>query len=106
MLTLPREFRLIEDGFTRSVVTPYKQARARVEDLRTRGPCRDILRSLQPFVVSIYPKAFLELSLSGALEEVVEGVFVLSPAFNHLYTSYYGMTVGNEITPNPGGLII
>lgn len=101
-----REFRLIEDGFTQSVVVPYNQAQARLEELRKKGPSRHTLRSLQPFVVNIYPKAFQRLSSSGALTEVAEGLFALNPVFDHLYTSNYGLTVGDEIVPDPGGLIV
>jgi len=101
-----REFRLIEDGFTQSIVAPYKQAQARLRDLRNSGPSQEALRSLQPFIVNVYPKAFQRLHSSGALEEVAEGLFALNPVFDHLYNCDYGLTVGDEIDPDPGGLII
>jgi CRISPR-associated endonuclease/helicase Cas3 len=70
-----REFRLIEDGFTESIVVTYKQANARLGELRNRGPSRETLRSLQLFIVNVYPKAFERLHSSGALEEVAETFF-------------------------------
>jgi CRISPR-associated endonuclease/helicase Cas3 len=101
-----REFRMIEDGFTQSVIVPYDQAQARLKEFRRKGPSRHNLRSLQPFVVNIYPKSFQRLSSNDVLEEVAEGLFALNPIFDHLYTSNYGLTVGDKIDLDPGGLII
>jgi len=102
-----RDFRLIEDGFTRPIVVPYKKAHARLEELRDKGPSREILRSLQPFIINIYPNAFNRLYSSGALEEVAESLFALNRLFNGLYDPDFGLTVGDEtIAPNPDDLVV
>lgn len=100
------EFRLIEDGFTESIVVPYKEGHARLKKLLERGPSRATMRSLQPFIVNIYPKTFERLQSNGALEEVADGLFALNPVFTHLYTHTYGLAVEGEIDPEPGDLVV
>lgn len=100
------EFRLIEDGFTESIVVPYKEGQTRLEKLLERGPSRATLRSLQPFIVNAYPKAFQRLHSNGALEEVADGLFALNPMFAHLYTREYGLTDEGEIDPDPVDLVV
>ncbi len=73
-----REFRLIEDGFTKSIIVPYGQAGMHVQELCLKGPTRETLRKLQRFLVNIYPDVFAKLANMGCLEEVTEGIFVLS----------------------------
>lgn len=101
-----REFRLIEDGFTQSVVVPYGDAEARLEDLRGRGPSRESLRGLQPFVVSIYPQSFAQLSRVGALEELAGGLFTLSKPYMHLYDSTFGLMAGDDVQAAPEALVV
>jgi CRISPR-associated endonuclease/helicase Cas3 len=102
--TVGREFKLIEDGFTRSIVVPYGGAEKHLQDLR-KGPTRETLRSLQRFVVNIYPDAFAKFSDVGALEEVVEGIFVLSKPYENLYDRTFGLTTGDEPRANAAALI-
>jgi CRISPR-associated endonuclease/helicase Cas3 len=112
--TVSREFKLIEDGFTRSVIVPYGEANRRLDDLRRLGPNRETLRGLQRFIVNIYPDAFSKLLEAGALEqvkagfkqEVVEGIWVLSPGFEKLYDQKYGLVVGDDPMADPKALII
>ena len=112
--TVSREFKLIEDGFTRSVIVPYGEANRRLDDLRRLGPNRETLRSLQRFIVNIYPDAFSKLAEAGALEqvkagfkqEVVEGIWVLSPGFEKLYDQKYGLVVGDDPMADPKAFII
>lgn len=99
-----REFKLIEDGFTRSIVVPYGEAEKHLQDLR-RGPTRETLRSLQRFVVNIYPDAFAKFSDAGALEEVVEGIFVLCKPYENLYDRTFGLTTGDEPRADAAALI-
>jgi CRISPR-associated endonuclease/helicase Cas3 len=103
--TVADRFQLIEDGFTRTVIVPYGDARQRLEVLRRDGPQRDALRRLQPFTVSIYPKSFESLWTSGALAEVAPGVFALVDAFAQLYDLRFGLVVGDEPAPDPRALV-
>ncbi len=101
-----QEFRLIEDGFVQSIIVPYGQGKLRLEELRNNGPSRHTLRSLQPYIVNVYPKAFQDLRSSGALDEVADGLFALSPVFAHVYSMEYGLTAGEGVRPDPGELIV
>ena len=101
-----REFRLIEDGFTKSVVVPYGQAEAHVQELRSNGPTRETLRKLQRFIVNIYPEAFLKLANVGALEEVSEGIFVLSKPYEDYYDHTFGLVTGDELKADPAALVV
>jgi CRISPR-associated endonuclease/helicase Cas3 len=103
--TVGREFKLIEDGFTNSIIVPYGEAEARLQELR-QGPTRETFRALQPFVVSIYPDAFAKLSRAGALEEVTEGISALSKPYEHLYDQTFGLVVGDEPRADPAALIV
>jgi len=103
--TVARNFKLIEDGFTQTVVVPYGDSPKRLATLRREGPNRESLRGLQRYLVSIYPKAFDELSRAGALEEITEGMFALAPGYGHLYDERFGLTVGDIPPANPEELI-
>jgi CRISPR-associated endonuclease/helicase Cas3 len=103
--TVGREFRLIEDGFTKSVIVPYGEAEARLQDLRLKGPTRQTLRSLQRFIVNIYPDAFAKFIQAGALEEVVEGIFALSKVYEKYYDDNFGLITGDELKADPAALI-
>lgn len=99
-----REFKLIEDGFTKSIIVPYGEAEKHLQELR-KGPTRKTLRSLQRFVVNIYPDAFAKLSAAGALEEVVEGIFVLIKPFENRYDYTFGLMIGDQPQADPAALI-
>lgn len=101
-----RDFKLIEDGFTESVVVPYGDAEDRLRDLRLRGPSRQTLRRLQPFVVNIYRDSFERLSSAGALEEMEGGLFALSMPYKHLYDANFGLSVGDVPKAAPEALIV
>jgi len=103
--TVAREFRLIEDECTKSVIVPYRDAERRVNDVR-RSVTRDGLRSLQPYSVRIYPQAFIQLHQAGALDEVCDGLYAVGPVFAHLYDKKFGLTLNTEFIPDPGKLVI
>ncbi len=54
--TVGHEFRLIEDGFTQSIVVPYGEAEKHLQALRLKEPKRETLRGIQRFIVNIYPE--------------------------------------------------
>ncbi|NLW50824.1 MAG: CRISPR-associated endonuclease Cas3'' [Candidatus Brocadiaceae bacterium] len=104
--TVDRNFRLIEDGFSRPVIVPYGEAPALVADVQRDGPSREARRRLQRYVVSIYPNAFDKLQSAGALEEVVEGLFFLSSAYADLYSERFGLTPGDDTPVGRTDLIV
>jgi len=107
--TVGREFQLIEDGFTQTIVVPYgdapiRIARVRRETALPQGPSKAAKRALQPFTIQIYPSAYANLDRAGALEEIVDGVFTLTAPYSNLYDSVYGLLSGDELKANPAAL--
>ncbi|MBI2817804.1 MAG: CRISPR-associated helicase Cas3' [Acidobacteria bacterium] len=100
-----REFRLIEDGFTKSIVVPYEGVAEHLLRLRTEGPRRETLRNLQRFTVNVYPNAFDKLTKAGALEEVTESIFTLSKPYEKYYDKRFGLTIGDELYADPAALM-
>jgi hypothetical protein len=103
--TVARDFRLIEDECTKSVIVPYGRADGLVNDVR-RFVTREGLRSLQTYSVRIYPQAFLRLRQVGALDEVCEDLYAVTSVYAHLYDETFGLTVNGELTPDPAKLVI
>lgn len=101
-----RQFKIIEDGYMRPVIVPYADASQRLANLQTTGINRSALRSLQPFIVNIHPKAFEMLFRSGALQEAIEGVYCLSPVFPDLYRKDYGLMVDEQPLADPSKLMV
>ena len=104
--SVARDFKLIEDGFTRSIVVPFGDALDRLREVRQFGPSRDGIRCLQPFTVNIYPDAYQRLIYAKALEEVADGIWALTPPYFHMYDAKYGLVVGDEPAPNADALIV
>jgi CRISPR-associated endonuclease/helicase Cas3 len=103
--SVAREFRLIEDGFTRDIIVPYGDGQARLARLRRDGPTREALRSLQPFSVRAHPQTFDALARAGALDELTDGVFALSEPFGRCYDATFGLVTGDEPRADPAALI-
>ncbi len=104
--SVAKNFQLIEDGYTRSIIVPYGDAETRVQRLRHQGPSQENFRSLQPFIVNVYPKGFDRLYQMGALETVSEGIFCLTSLYNHLYDHFLGLLMDEDIPLDPQKLII
>lgn len=88
--TVAGKLRLIDDAST-PVVVPYGAAGERLDALRRDGPDRLLLRSLQPFLVNLFERDVSKLKNAGALEEVVDGVLALVPAFHGMYDPQFGL---------------
>jgi CRISPR-associated endonuclease/helicase Cas3 len=83
-------FRLIEDDWSASVVVPWGEGLARVEELRRFGASRLRLRRLQRFLVQV-PKKTLEAWLSGGAAERVEEIAVLKAVHAAAYHPRFGL---------------
>ncbi len=103
--SVARKLRLIEDASV-PVVVPYGEAEERLASLRRLGPDRLRLRALQPFVVNIFPKDVSNLKEADALEEVADGVLVLSAAFHGLYDLDFGLVADDDPQPDPARLVV
>jgi CRISPR-associated endonuclease/helicase Cas3 len=103
--TVAAKVRLIEEGSI-PIVVPYGAADERLAELRRHGPDRLLLRSLQPFLVNLFDRDVSKLKNAGALEEVLDGVLALAPAFHGLYDSRFGLVIGDDPRPDPERLIV
>lgn len=111
LASVAERVRLIEDGYARPVVVPYGEAAQRFEDLQTRGPTRDRLRALQPFLVNVYEKDFGRLLAAGALAGAgapgeAPLVHALTPPYLGLYREDYGLVLGESLRPDPEALMV
>lgn len=108
--TVGKNFKLIQDGFTHSIVASWGNSQERLDELKQalnlEVPMREHLRKLQPFTVNIYDKSFNKLMNEGAIEEVINDIYTLYPQFHHLYHSEYGLVIGDDLPPaDPNALI-
>ena len=99
-----RDFCMIEDGFTHTVIVPWGDAEKRLARLRQalalELPTIDHIRALQPYTVSIFDRSFVVLENAGALEEVMEGLHAIHVTYRRsLYSEDYGLVVGDEAPP-------
>ncbi len=103
-----KDFRLIEDGFTHTIIVPYKKSANLLADIRKHGIDRHRLRKLQPYLVSIYPKAFEIFLRTGTIESVVENsdLYALSQTHLHLYDEIFGLRQDDSLYADPAALII
>ena len=73
--------------------------------MNKKGPTRETLRGLQRFIVNIYPDAFAKFRGVGALDEVIEGIFVLAKPYEKSYDDAFGLLTGDEPQADPAALI-
>lgn len=85
--TAASEFRLIDDDTT-SVIVNWKNSMELVERLKKEGVSYSLMKALSQFSVNIRARDLKKLDEAGALEEVLEGVFVIREA------SYYDKEIG------------
>lgn len=100
--TVGKRFKLIEDGFTHSLVVPWKEEGARrVATLRAvlaagNAPDRAMFRALQTYTINIYEDAYARLVKGGAIEAICDGVEALRDTHLNLYNDTYGLTAGDD----------
>ena len=72
-----KEFRLIEE-VGKTVVVNMGDSMALVERMKTDGITYSLMKQLSQYCVNIHERDFLKLKSYGAVEEVIEGFFVVS----------------------------
>lgn len=103
-----KRFQMI-DGETYPIVVPYKSAYQKLGEVRGKFlPTREDFRSLQQYIVQIYPNAFEDLRKAGALEPLHEKAFYyLTPQYERLYDQRFGLVVTKEnLYPDIEALIL
>lgn len=99
-----RDFKLIEDGYTESVVVPWGRAAETIEEIQRRGITRELRRALQPYTVSIPAYAVEDLKKCAAIEPIVEGVQWVGSLTN-AYDAKFGLQLDQAAAIDPERLI-
>lgn len=71
-------FRIINDGMQQAILVPYGEGEKLIDELKSLGPERWLLRRLQRYSVNIYSDQFRSLQDRGSLTEISPGIFVLT----------------------------
>ncbi len=93
-----KRFKMI-DSETFPVVVPHgRKAYEQLDIVRNKfKPSRDDFRTLQPYLVHLYPQEFDRLDGVGALEAVHEKAFYsLTPQYERLYDERFGLIATEE----------
>ena len=82
--TAAKEFKLIDDNSI-SVVVCWKDSLLLIEQIKQNGPSYSLMKKLAKYTVGVRETDFKALLSAGAVEEVLEGLYVVSDAaaYNH-----------------------
>jgi CRISPR-associated endonuclease/helicase Cas3 len=104
--TAAKQFHLIDDDGSVSVIVPYanpcdssRDSRRPIARLRAGELHRDLLRQLQRFTVTVRRGPFGALNNAGDVEEIVPGLWVLRS--ETAYHPQLGLLAGESSNPNP-----
>lgn len=75
--TAAKEFQLIDDNNSTSVIVNYENSLSLVEQLRNEGPSYRLLKQLRMYSVNVRFRDFETLRKAGLVEEVQEGIYVI-----------------------------
>jgi len=95
--TAAEKFRMIDDQAQRAVLVRFRDNNCLLEQLRSVGPKREIMRRLQRFTVNVPDRTAERLLANGLLEEVWEGYLVT--ARPSVYDENFGLAVFREVVP-------
>lgn len=95
--TAASNFKLIDNDH-HTILVPFREGKQLLETLRDLGPERRLMRKLQRYAVNVYPKDFLYLKHTGAIEEIHPGIWVV--VFEDQYSDTRGLLV-DEIPSDP-----
>jgi len=99
-------FKLIEDGHTVAVVTPYGKAPGICQEIQQKGISRELRRKLQPYLVQINKRDLDAWVQDGALSALDENLWILGDLYASRYDIRYGLDIHREQGPNPEALVI
>lgn len=91
--TASKEFRLIEDGSIPLIVV-WKNSLSLVEQLKQQAPSYTLMKQLAKYSVNVYHSDFKALCQTGAVKEVIEGVFVVDQKAQ--YDEQLGLLIENQ----------
>lgn len=86
--TAAKEFQLIDDKNTQSIIVSYKEGDELIELLKRKGPEPWLMRKLQRYAVSVNERDFEEIKKAGLIIEI-HGCWVQD--YQKLYNSHSGL---------------
>ena len=91
--TAANAFHLINDQ-TKSIIINWKNSMDLVEELKQKGLSYPLMKKLAQFSVNIRQRNFIDLIQSGAIEEILDGIYIVSsPSF---YDKEVGLITDNQ----------
>ena len=91
--TAAKEFQLIEDGSIPLIVV-WKNSLSLVEQLKEKGPTYGLMKQLSKYTVNVYQSDFKALCQTGAVKELIEGIFVVDQQAQ--YDDKLGLLIENQ----------
>ncbi len=102
--TASSRFKIIDDSIQKTILVRYDdESEKLIENLRSLGRNRPLMRKLQRYTVNIYNKEFESLIAKGLIEEINEGIFALSSRLN--YSDEIGLII-DEVLYDPEKYIL
>jgi CRISPR-associated endonuclease/helicase Cas3 len=96
--TAASKFNYIKDENQQAVIVRYgRKIDDLIDELRDRGPKRDILRKLQRYTVNLPARTAAKMKLDGLLEELHGGILVQT--MPNIYSSKTGLDIYREDLP-------
>nr|BAV59379.1 CRISPR-associated protein cas3 [Candidatus Endomicrobium trichonymphae] len=97
--TANKEFHLIDDSYSRSIIVKYGESDSLITKLKYGGPNKKLMRKLQRYTVNIPEGVFIKLKSEGLIEEICDGIFIQGYLG---YSNETGLTVfGDNIVSLP-----
>lgn len=91
--TAAENFKLIDEtGF--NVIVDYKDSFSLVEKVKQEGPSYILMKKLRQYTVNVREKDFKALLSSGSVEEIIEGIYVLTASKQ--YDKNIGLVTENK----------
>ena len=91
--TAAEKFRLIEDGSIPLIVV-WENSLSIVEQLKEKGPSYTLMKKLSKYTVNVYESDFKALCQTGAVKELIEGIFVVDQQAQ--YDKELGLLIENQ----------
>lgn len=96
--TAAEAFSIIDDKLQHTILVSYKDGENLINQLKSRGPERWLLRKLQRYTVNVYNDQFNALLSRGSLKEVSPEIFALTCAVE--YDDMIGLRI-SEMSMDP-----
>lgn len=101
--TAAERFRIIDDDTQRSVLVRYGEGEKLIDQLKTIGPNRILMRKLQRYTVNIYDNDFKNMLQQGKVEEIYPRIYALISGLD--YSPLTGLNC-EEVRFDPEGYIV